>query len=261
MAGHETADIVFCIDASGSMASAFKGVKNHIVTLLKTLDVSGLQTKWDVRFDFLAYRNLEDIMWIESMNKVGKDCLNAIYGSNSPNGSSSSSGFFTRDINTFKDRLDIIECVADEASLFALDIAADFPFRPSNACHRVVVFLTDEPIDAGVNVEDGKNKLMELANKYQDKRIMLFMVTPDCSTFDTLSQIDRCEWTIDSSDGLTGIDFNKLMESIGKSVSVSQSVGIGLNEAKPLYNETNWTVLGDDERWCDCLKDGLNIYV
>lgn len=87
------------------------------------------------------------------------------------------------------------------------------------------------------------------------------MVTPDCSTFDTLSQIDRCEWTIDSSDGLTGIDFNKLMESIGKSVSVSQSVGIGLNEAKPLYNETNWTVLGDDERWCDCLKDGLNIYV
>lgn len=91
MAGHETADIVFCIDASGSMTPAFEGVKNHIVTLLKTLDASGLQTKWDVRFDFLAYRNLEDIMWIESMNKVGKDCLDAIYGSNSPNGSSSSS--------------------------------------------------------------------------------------------------------------------------------------------------------------------------
>lgn len=240
MAGREIADIVFCLDASGSMSPAFDGVKKHVVKLLETLDASSLQTKWDVRFDYLAYQNVEDTMWLETMNTNGKHCLDAIYGSSGPNGCSSSDEFFTKDLAAFKAKLDNISCAGDEGSLFALDIAADFPFRPSETCHRVVVFLTDEPVNAGTNADESKSKLMELAQKYQDKKIMLFMVTPDCSSFDTLSQIDKCEWTVDSSTGLKDIDFSKLMQSIGKSVSVSQSVGIGLNEAKPLYNEPNW---------------------
>lgn len=45
MAGRETADIVFCMDASGSMDNAFDGVRDNVEKLVKTLNTSGLQTK------------------------------------------------------------------------------------------------------------------------------------------------------------------------------------------------------------------------
>ena len=81
---------------------------------------------------------------------------------------------------------------------------------------------------------------MELAKKYQDKKIALFMVTPNCDVFDTLSQIDKCEWTVDESSSLTGLDFSKFLEGIGKSVSVSQNAISAVNDVKPLYNESAW---------------------
>ena len=34
MAGRQTADIVFCMDASGSMENAFNGVKNNVFKLM-----------------------------------------------------------------------------------------------------------------------------------------------------------------------------------------------------------------------------------
>ena len=81
---------------------------------------------------------------------------------------------------------------------------------------------------------------MELAQKYQDKKIALFMVTPNCDVFDTLSQIDKCEWTVDESRSLEGLDFSKFLEGIGKSVSVSQNAISAVNDVKPLYNESEW---------------------
>ena len=37
MAGREMADVLFCIDASGSMSPTFKGVLEHVLGLLEAL--------------------------------------------------------------------------------------------------------------------------------------------------------------------------------------------------------------------------------
>lgn len=260
MAGRETADIVFCVDASGSMRPCIDGVRNNVVKLLDTLNKTGLQMAWDVRFDFLAYSNRCSEMRLLTLNNCGKDVIDGLYNNKvkdangvflkkiftgSQNGSveegeTTATEFFTKDLEKFKTKLDAVKCYADEATVLALDICADFPFRDAKTCHRVVILLTDEPVADGKFVSVSREKLMKVAQKYQEKKIMLFMVTPDCPSFDTLSQIDKCEWMVDNSAGLNGIDFRKLMQSIGKSVSISQSNGSGKDDPSPLFNENAW---------------------
>lgn len=249
MAGKQTADIVFCMDASGSMSNAFAGVCNHINTLLEQFK-SNLQIKWDVRFDFLAYANTSSSMKLRTLNYSGYDVINTLYHNKHNNNSIFSffqnklnadrGSFFTANLDEFKHKLGMINCTCDEATGLALDIAADFPFRDSSTCHRIVVLFTDEPIKDGQYTNITERKIMDLAQKYQDKKISLFMVTPLCPIFDTLSQIDKCEWIIDNSCGLENIDFSKLMQTIGKSVSVSQTSYGGINEVKPLFNQDKW---------------------
>ena len=261
MAGRETADIVFCMDASGSMSPCFDGVRKNVVKLLKSIESTGLQRKWDVRFDYLAYSNGSDSMRLETLNKSGKSVLDSLYGGGGSLFQGGSGGnpsdFFTSDVSKFRDGLERVNCRGDEATILALDIAADFPFRDAKTCHRAVVLFTDEAVDDGTFVEESKSKLMDLAKKYQDKKIMLFMVTPDCPTFDTLSQIDKCEWTVDESSGLGDINFGKLMESIGKSVSISQtSSSSSKNAPTPLFNESNWRGWESDNSYVDVKLDG-----
>lgn len=67
MAGRQTADIVFCMDASGSMDNAFNGVRNNVFKLIDGLKTN-LQIQWDVRFDFLAYSNGSCTMRMQTLN-------------------------------------------------------------------------------------------------------------------------------------------------------------------------------------------------
>lgn len=205
MAGRETADIVFCVDASGSMRPCIDGVRNNVVKLLDALNKTGLQMAWDVRFDFLAYSNFSRYMHLLTLNNCGKDVIDGLYHNKvkdvnggflkkiftgSQNGPSeeeekgaAATGFFTKDLEKFKTKLDAVECDGDEATVLALDMCADFPFRDAKSCHRVVILLTDEAVDDGLFAEVSRRKLMEVAQKYQEKKIMLFMVTPELSVF------------------------------------------------------------------------------
>lgn len=242
MAGRQTADIVFCLDSSGSMSPVFRQVCKNITTLVNSLNNENNQFHWDVRFDFLSYSNGCSEMMLETMYHKGIGVIDALYkAKRDANGGISGGKFFTSDIKEFSDRVKQLTADYDEATGYALDIVADFPFRDASTCHRVVILLTDEPIETGVCVNKTQSKLMDLANKLQDKKISLFMVTPPSDMFDTLSQIDKCEWTIDTSNGLTSTDFTKLMQTIGKSVSVSQtSSASGSNTVKPLFNQKSW---------------------
>lgn len=243
MAGRETADILFCMDASGSMDHIFKSVSKHVNKLIDSLK-SDLQRKWDVRFDFLAYSDFGGAMRFQTVNCSGAKITNGIYGKKSlqeVNGQQESKTFFTRDIDKFKNALESIECHGDEASGIALDVCADFPFRDAATCHRVIVLLTDEPIRTGTHITDTERKILDIAKKLQDRRIALFMVTPDCPTYDELSQTDRCEWIVDNSGSLENVDFSKLMETIGKSVSVSQTSGTVHDKPNPNFGQDKWT--------------------
>lgn len=243
MAGRETADILFCMDASGSMEHIFKSVSKHVNKLVDSLK-SDLQRTWDVRFDFLAYSDTGGGMRFQTVNNGGVHVINDLYGKKSlqeTNGQQENKTFFTRDINKFKDALNDIKCFGDEASGVALDVCADFPFRDAATCHRVIVLLTDEPIRTGTHITETENKILDIAKKLQDRRIALFMVTPDCPTYDELSQTDRCEWIVDNSGSLENVDFSKLMETIGKSVSVSQTSGSTCDKPNPNFGQNKWT--------------------
>lgn len=240
MAGRETADIVFCIDISGSMSPAIAGVKKNINKLIDSMQQS-LQQKWDVRVDFLAHACTNHLhAWSTVRCKDGQETVDEVYNNkNNLQGGK----LFTRDLDEFKRALDKLNTEGDEASIMALDTAADFPFRDAATCHRVIVFLTDEPVADGELSVESNEKILDLANKLQNKKIALYMTTPDCPTYDKLSQTDKCEWTVDQSRGLSGVDFTKLMQSIGKSVSMSQTQSILAehNEPKPLFGQPSWT--------------------
>jgi hypothetical protein len=247
MAGRETADIVFCIDASGSMSPTFEAVRAHVFELLDALK-GDVQRSWDVRFDFLAYNTAfdcggKDGMIFKTVSKKNMEVIDGLYKSSYDANGGSSSGFFTTDIGEFQSALKDVECKGDETTAVALDMAADFPFRDATTCHRVIILLTDEKMETGSNVQECDSKLTELAKKLQDRRIALYMITPQSDMFDTLSQIDKCEWTVvnDESNGLSNVDFSKLMQSIGKSVSVSQTSTSASIDPMPLFNENTWT--------------------
>jgi hypothetical protein len=251
MAGRETADIVFCMDASGSMSPTFEGVRNHVLELLESLKAD-VQRSWDVRFDFLAYNtayncNGKDGMIFKTVGKKNMEVVDGLYKSASDANGGTTSGFFTSDVDAFRSALKDVDCKGDETSAVALDMAADFPFRDATTCHRVIILLTDERMEDGSNAQECDAKLTELAQKLQDRRIALYMITPQSDMYDTLSQVDKCEWTVvnDASDGLSTVDFGKLMQSIGKSVSVSQTSTNASIDPKPLFNEDNWSSHGE----------------
>ncbi|MBQ3343450.1 MAG: VWA domain-containing protein [Kiritimatiellae bacterium] len=257
MAGRETADIVFCMDASGSMSPTFEGVRNHVFELLDSLKAD-LQRSWDVRFDFLAYNTAYNCdgkagMVFDTVKKRNMEVLDGLYRSSGDANGGSASGFFTSDVNEFRSALQRVECDGDETSAPAIDMAADFPFRDASTCHRVVILLTDERMEDGTCVQESNSKLAALATKLQDRGIMLYMVTPRSDMYDTLSPIDKCEWMVvgDDSNGLSNVDFGKLMQTIGKSVSVSQTGKGAAVDPRPLFNEANWTDEGE------CIKTDM----
>ena len=244
MAGRNCADIVFCIDASGSMKPCIDAVCDNIEKLLEGLQTD-VQTTWDVRFDFLAFHDSKDgVHWYRSMSLAACPLIDAIYKHGNQ------SGIFTKDLAAFKAGLKGIEVEGEEEQLLALDIAMDYPWRPSDGCHRVVVLLTDEPVETGVCVEDQKSKIDALISKVMDKRIKLFIVAPESDGFYRLSAADRCEYDDSGAErgGLRNVDFSKMMAAIGKSVSVAQTYAGANSEPRPCFDQMEWSAT-DSVNW------------
>jgi hypothetical protein len=124
--------------------------------------------------------------------------------------------------------------------LVALDSCLDFPWRQTGECHRVVVFMTDEPTSGGDQVQEQMSKLPALMQKIMDLRVMLFIVGPECPVYEELAEVDKSEYEV--IDGLSNIDFSYLLSGIGKSVSVSQTSQQATEPIVPreLYGQSSW---------------------
>lgn len=237
MAGRNCADIVFCIDASGSMKPCLDAVRENIEKLLEGLQTD-VQTTWDVRFDFLAFHDSKDgVHWYRSVALPTCPLIDAIYKGEGR------TSLFTKDLAAFKAGLKEIAVEGEEDQMLALDIAMDFPWRPSNGCHRVVVLLTDESVETGVAVGEQKAKIDALIAKAMDKRIKLFVVAPESESFYRLSAADRCEYddSVAERGGLRNVDFSKMMTAIGKSVSVAQTYDGATSEPRPNFDQLEWS--------------------
>lgn len=244
MAGRNCADIVFCIDASGSMKPCLEAVCKNVASLVSGLKNDG-QIEWDVRFDFLAFSDSSDevhrYIFTKTSNTPG---ISYLYKERDE------SKFFTRDLQEFKKRLSSLGVDGEEAQLIALDTALDFPWRNSSECHRVVILLTDEAIETGVSIEEQKKTIPELIKKIAEKRIKLFIVAPESEAFYELAEVDQCEYTpLDNSqNGLEDVDFSKMLATIGRSVSVSQTYEGASSEPRPLFGQ---------DMWVSCQRDSL----
>ena len=233
MSTKRTADVVFCLDASSSMEPYIEGVKSHIASFVDGLKGGG-QQRWDLRLDYVAHW-AGISLHMESLHV--SNLVEALYQTSS---TVQNQQLFTDDIEEFKRGLSGVRTGANEASLTALDSCLDFPWRPTGECHRVVVFMTDEPTSGGDQAERQRSKLPALMQKIMDLRVMLFVVGPECPVYEELSEVDKSEYEVIA--GLSSINFDDLMSGIGKSVSVSQT---SQQSAEPtvqreLYGQSSW---------------------
>jgi len=237
-----TADIVFCLDASDSMTPCIQGVKESIGKLADTLRFDYTRD-WDVRFDFLAHACGNERFHCRTV-KQDVAILDALYLDNPI----LAKRCFTESVLEFKSALAEVATGGDEATLPALDIALDFPWRDARECRRTIVLLTDEPVESGVAVAAQRARLPELIEKIHNKRVKLFIVAPESDMFYQLAMADGCEYEVvrETGNGLGDLDFANLMESVGKSVSASQSVMPGDDKPLPLFGQNKWRATGDN---------------
>jgi hypothetical protein len=212
-------DVVFCLDASGSMAPCIDAVRKNLDAFLDAL-AGDANRKIDCRLDFLIHSCGEDggLFRSKSLNKSGEALVRALYGQPAQPGA-----FFTTDRSAIRNGLRDVEVYGDEAMLIALDMALDFPWRPQAGCHRVVVLLTDEPLEANAVWSLQRTRLDAIIDKVQTLGVKLYLVGPASSGLDTLAEADKCLYqkSLQTHDGLGSIDFNRVLGQIGKSVSAS----------------------------------------
>jgi von Willebrand factor type A domain len=245
MRGRQTADIVFCLDASASMGPYFDALRQHIKSFVNGLE-SGGQISWDIRLDFLAYCAGESsrtvVFEFRSLfqKNMGK-LLRSIYG-----GPDQGDGgrFFTTDLDEFRRGLDTVEINGDEASLVALDTALDYPWRESASCHRVIILMTDEALETGVYVRRQVSEIPKLIEKIHALRVKLFLIGPPSNAFDEICAADRSEYQVtqNAHDGLKNANFAEILNEIGKSVSVStiQAPPTTATIRKAIFSQDRW---------------------
>lgn len=147
------ADVVFVIDASNSMSPCIDAVRKHIGSFVEGI-TSNPQVTWDWRMDFLAHQTGQGdsgslVFLMQSVfYEDGMSLVTNLYHS-----SRQGARFFIKSQTEFINALGRIRVKGDETPLIALDTALDYPWRPSQSCHRVVIFLTDEPFETGTGLD------------------------------------------------------------------------------------------------------------
>ena len=215
------------------------------------------QIRWDLRFDFLTYATGTTAGGATAFNfgsihREGQGLIDGLYrptatrpDANSPVGEGP---FFTRDAAALATAMAAVAAAGEEATLIALDTALDYPWRPAGGGHRVVILMTDEPLETNVLVAEQVERLPALIDKLGRLGVALHLVAPDSAGFDRLSAADRSEYDVvdASNDGLARLDFAKVLRQIGKSVSVSAPAdgGEGAGRPEPLFGQQQWVAGG-----------------
>ncbi len=210
------ADIVFCIDATGSMKPCIGNVKAAIASF-----VSGLASAADVdfRLRLVAFRDLHDPT-STNLPLYATDFFPSVAG--------------------FIEELDKIhadgggEFRGAESALDALYVAIHSPWRTTRT-HKTIVLLTDDNTHPTLHPTTYKrpdNTIERVIQDFQTLRhAQLFMVAPDYEAFARLEQsmkdADRqvVLYAVPKEDelclGLRSVEWKPLLEMLGKTVSIT----------------------------------------
>jgi hypothetical protein len=200
------ADIVFCIDKSGSMQACLDGVKNHINTFVQSLQTANPNIKIDWRIGFLAYQS-DEFLQLD----------------------------FTTDINSFITNMNEIPGAGgDEFTPGAIDYACSgFSWR-SDANTFLIVF-TDEPLEGGGSTrypDGGAAQWPDLLNKIMQYKFRVLFFGPQCPYYQKIELTPRCVAFYHNN--FDTIDFSSIMAMLGK--TVSQGIAPAMQDGKTNIN-------------------------
>lgn len=221
------ADIVFALDATGSMSDAISGVKNGI----KNFALKFNDDKVSLKVGLIVFRDR-----FEKSDAVIP--LRFTKGS------------FTDDYDDFARQVDTVKADgggdSPESSLDALDAAAQLPFRPN--AQKVIILITD----AAPKMPDysGKN-VLDIANILKTKGVaQLHLAIKEENgkeAYQTLQQSTRLGGAVFAlNDIKNGKGFEAVMPKIGETIanSISTIQGSGYSEkasAAVFATFTAWT--------------------
>jgi hypothetical protein len=212
------ADIVFCIDNTGSMTPCIQGVKDGVNRFVEGLHTSA---NVDFRLRLIAYRDLDDGDVIEE------------YEPGQPG-----------EIETFRRQVSQLETkfgtTDAESTLDAIYVAARQDWLP-NAHHALVVFTDSDchPTLHSSTVERFRladNSVQRVIDALTSEKVQLFLVAPDCPQY---RQIDLGTKSAsltkigDAHQNLENFDYKGVLEEIGKTVSSA-------SRAFTVTNDANW---------------------
>jgi hypothetical protein len=230
-------DIVFAIDISESMRPCIDGLSKNLDKIILPFQGYG----FNLRFGLLGYSvgkgpKGEFVTMAITLSEGG---LFTIYKPQQK-----TEDLFTDNPKLFSEKIKSLSqhLQGDENHLFALDTAFDFPFGPVGDTRRVVCLFSDEKIEDGFLFEwDPKVMVSKLCKKAMARRIMLYMALPESPLLDDISAIPNCHIeTVKGGDGLSSLDFSKLLGQMGKSISITSLQGQEGEYEKGLHGQKDW---------------------
>lgn len=229
--GTTSVEIVFAIDTSESMRPCLKGLSKNLDKLIMPFQGHGFK----IRFGLFGYSvgKTNDGRYIYPTVTLNGDMF-SIY--------QNPDGLFTENAQEFSQKIKQLNLAGDEDHLFALDCAFDFPYGPVHETRRVVCLFSDERIEDGAISHKNAEKIIEkLIVKATARKILLFLALPESPLLDLFGQIRYCQiQKVRGGDGLNSLDFSSLLESMGKSISISSIQGVESKYEKAIYGQDHW---------------------
>jgi hypothetical protein len=227
-------DIVFVLDASESMRPCIQGLVTNLNQMIRPLQ--GFEFK--VRVGLVAMSvGVGDggapIYRMETLAGDGVDALRAIYSQNQ--------NLLSENTSRFAEKLNSLSLGGDEDHLLALDCAFDFPFGPVSTTRRVVALFSDERIEDGMVGPEQLAMVDALVDKLAARKIMLFAALPESPALVQLGCAEGCQIeTVAGGNGLSNVNFSKLLAQMGKTISVASVQGEEASYTRALFGQNEW---------------------
>jgi len=204
------ADVVFVLDASGSMSSVIEAVRNHIDAFVASINAAQ-GPRIDMRLGLVVHATS-----IDSSKSI------LAYP-------------FTEDVKKFRSWLAEGRSGGDEFTLPAIDRALDFPWR--SPCRRFVIAFTDEPVGGGDQSGLQESGVEDLLDKIKALRAHTYLLAPACPVYDYMGRSEPLvmRLTLNSSE-LATFDFAKFLTALGATVTSTTQSEAPKSYLPNLYN-------------------------
>lgn len=225
-------DIVFLLDASGSMKECLRAVTDNIASFVDTLaspDANGGVLIKDWRIRVVGYRDKESDgshWWLDNpfssdvaQVKANLAALEARGGGDEP-----------------ESLLDAMYTLSQWPSADKGSPASPTGWRHRHDATRIVIIFTDASCKPSFTTADGTTgSVSDLINNYHANKLKVCLFAPETPLYADLSSMNGLEWepvgTLDSNpvqalkEFVTNTgNFRKVMEALAKTVSVSAVV-------------------------------------